>query len=212
MTVYVDDAMIRAKVGTLDRQWCHLMADTPEELHAFAAELGLKRSWFQDHQPYWHYDVTAGVRARALALGAQPVTAREAPFLPHFGRERVQVEVPDSDYQPERELPDADRIALANDWAAQARAHWEAGRLAEAALYNYDCAQVDPDRTDLWHSRRVRLLEAGSRKSLAEQNAVRLAVAGIGPDDPGVRQITANNESARAQAPVWPQADREAVQ
>lgn len=87
MTVYVDDARIPAKVGNLDRRWSHLMADTPEELHAFAAQLGLKRAWFQDHRPYWHYDVTDGLRQRALALGAQPVTSREAVSLPHWQRE-----------------------------------------------------------------------------------------------------------------------------
>ena len=87
MTVYVDDAHIPAKVGNLDRRWSHLMADMPEELHAFAAQLGLRRSWFQDHRPFWHYDVTAGMRAKALALGAQPVTSREAVDLPHWQRE-----------------------------------------------------------------------------------------------------------------------------
>jgi hypothetical protein len=100
----------------------------------------------------------------------------------------------------------------ADVWAAEARAHWQAGRLAEAAMWNHGCRQVDPDRVDLWQGRAVRLLEAASRQSLAVQNQVRLAVAGIDRDDPGVRQITANNESARVQAPAWAQADREAAQ
>jgi hypothetical protein len=100
----------------------------------------------------------------------------------------------------------------ADSWAAEARGHWAEGRLAQAAAYNHACRHVDPDRAELWQARSVRLLEAASRKSLAEQNAVRLAVAGIGPDDPGVQQITANNENARAQAPAWTQADREAAQ
>lgn len=67
MAVYVDKL----------RDWgwrlgpsCHLIADTNEELHAFAATLGLKRSWFQAKTSGPHYDLTAGKRARAVELGA----------------------------------------------------------------------------------------------------------------------------------------------
>lgn len=78
MTVYVDEL----------RQWptrircfkpgsCHLMADTLDELHAFAARLGLKRAWFQDHRLHPHYDLTASKRARALELGAVFVPGKE---------------------------------------------------------------------------------------------------------------------------------------
>lgn len=64
--VYVDDEQIawRGKV------WCHMVADTPEELHAFAQILGLKRAWFQSKSVYPHYDVTISVRAKALRMGA----------------------------------------------------------------------------------------------------------------------------------------------
>lgn len=66
MTVYVDDECIewRGKV------WCHMVADTPDELHAFAARIGLKRAWFQSNSVYPHYDVTLSVRVKALQLGA----------------------------------------------------------------------------------------------------------------------------------------------
>ena len=44
MTVYVDDARIPATVRNGSRShtsaWCHLTADTREELHEFAARLG----------------------------------------------------------------------------------------------------------------------------------------------------------------------------
>ena len=50
--------------------WCHLVADSLDELHAFAGALGLKRSWFQERAAYPHYDVTTEVRDRALRLGA----------------------------------------------------------------------------------------------------------------------------------------------
>jgi hypothetical protein len=66
MAVYVDDEQIawRGKV------WCHMVADTPDELHAFAVRIGLKRAWFQGASVYPHYDVTLAVRAKALSLGA----------------------------------------------------------------------------------------------------------------------------------------------
>lgn len=45
MTVYIDDMRRPARVGRLNAVWSHLMADTDDELHAFAARLGLRRSW-----------------------------------------------------------------------------------------------------------------------------------------------------------------------
>lgn len=57
---------------------CHLTTDGElEELHAFAARLGLKRAWFQNHRVMPHYDLTASKREQAIALGAVFVTARE---------------------------------------------------------------------------------------------------------------------------------------
>lgn len=66
VAIYVDNERIQWR-GKL---WCHLVADSLDELHAFAAELGLKRAWFQGKASYPHYDVTTGVRERALAMGA----------------------------------------------------------------------------------------------------------------------------------------------
>lgn len=55
-------------------RWAHLVSDhSYEELHAFAARLGVPRRAFQGD----HYDIPASLRERALALGAQPVRARE---------------------------------------------------------------------------------------------------------------------------------------
>jgi Protein of unknown function (DUF4031) len=92
MTVYVDDAGIPASVRNGPRvhtsTWCHLTADSQEELHAFAAQLGLKRSYFQPGKPiggkpspFWHYDLTAGKRAQAVNLGAVVVGYRDMPAL-----------------------------------------------------------------------------------------------------------------------------------
>ena len=57
---------------------CHLMADTEDELHEFAARIGLRRSWFQRHPRLWHYDLTASRRTRAVALGALELDIRES--------------------------------------------------------------------------------------------------------------------------------------
>lgn len=66
MAVYVDNARIEWR----GRRWCHLVADSVEELHAFASLLGLRRSWFQRNASYPHYDVTVEYRQKALILGA----------------------------------------------------------------------------------------------------------------------------------------------
>lgn len=94
MTVYVDDAGIPAEVADqqtgrrYNRAWSHLTADTKDELHEFAARLGLQRRWFQD-KPHglWHYDVTAAKRAAALNLGAQPISWKDMTPYKRPGRE-----------------------------------------------------------------------------------------------------------------------------
>ena len=56
------------------RLWSHLVSDVSyDELHAFAAQLGVPRRAFQGD----HYDIPARLRDTAIALGAQPVPARE---------------------------------------------------------------------------------------------------------------------------------------
>lgn len=56
------------------RHWAHLASDVAhEELHRFAARLGIERRWFQGD----HYDVPAEVRERAIALGAEAVSSAE---------------------------------------------------------------------------------------------------------------------------------------
>ena len=83
MTVYVDDIQDWTRVskmrGLRYTHWCHMMADSEEELHEFASRIGLKRSWFQkksetDHR--WHYDLVPSKRAQAVRLGAREVDRR----------------------------------------------------------------------------------------------------------------------------------------
>jgi hypothetical protein len=77
MAVYVDDSRIRWR----GRQWSHLIADTTEELHAFAARLGLRRAGFhRNPERPWkdHYDIPEAKRQVAIRRGARPITCREA--------------------------------------------------------------------------------------------------------------------------------------
>jgi Protein of unknown function (DUF4031) len=56
------------------RRWAHLASDTSyDELHLFAARLGVPRRAFQGD----HYDLPTEVRLQAIRLGARPVTSRE---------------------------------------------------------------------------------------------------------------------------------------
>ena len=75
MSVYVDDMM--APFGRM--LMSHMCADTVEELHEFAAKLGLKREWFQDKRVP-HYDVAKSTREKAIRLGAVPVEFGNEPF------------------------------------------------------------------------------------------------------------------------------------
>jgi hypothetical protein len=76
MATYVDEAIWEWR----GRRWCHLTADSPEELHELAAQLGLVRQWFQSKPDRpWndHYDLPEQIRAQAIACGAQPLSTRE---------------------------------------------------------------------------------------------------------------------------------------
>jgi hypothetical protein len=96
MTVWVDELV--------DYGWrlgpsCHLLADTRDELHDFAGRLGLRRSWFQDKPRLWHYDLTAGRRVAAVALGAIEMDRRASVL-------RAGKRDGDNQSVPSRDLPD----------------------------------------------------------------------------------------------------------
>ena len=71
--VYVDDANV-LKYG---RGWFHLTADGMDELHAFAAGIGVPVRAFHRGARHPHYDITAHQRLIALRRGAHPVCSRE---------------------------------------------------------------------------------------------------------------------------------------
>ena len=73
MAVYVD--------RLVDYAWhrgpsCHLIADSVEELIAFAEEIGMRREWFQPRSSP-HFDLTADGRETAIHNGAIPLSNRE---------------------------------------------------------------------------------------------------------------------------------------
>lgn len=80
MTVMVDELRVwpHARHRCFMKGSAHLTTDgSIDELHAFAAKLGLKRSWFQPHWSAPHYDLSPAKHALALELGATFVSARE---------------------------------------------------------------------------------------------------------------------------------------
>jgi Protein of unknown function (DUF4031) len=74
VAVYVDDARIPWR-GLL---WSHLVADSADELHLAAQELGLRREWAQDKGRTLHYDLPDELRTQAIEQRiATPITWRE---------------------------------------------------------------------------------------------------------------------------------------
>jgi len=75
MTVYVDGA--KNPLGRM--VMCHMLADTPEELHTMAAAIGLKPQWYQSPRvsSFPHYDVASGKRSLAVARGAKELSRAE---------------------------------------------------------------------------------------------------------------------------------------
>lgn len=95
MAIYVDEvttypeAAISPYIRHMGNQWSHMACDGDlEELHRFAARLGLPRRAFQDHRLVPHYDLTPEKRALAVQLGAHQITAQE--LVRRFKRDRIE--------------------------------------------------------------------------------------------------------------------------
>lgn len=78
------------------KRWSHMVSTVnADELHMFAARIGLKRGWFQSSASFDHYDVTPPKRAAALQLGAHAVDARILLFANYdYVARRPGVEIP----------------------------------------------------------------------------------------------------------------------
>lgn len=55
MPVYVD----RSRNAFRNMVMCHMIADSPKELHEMADAIGVQRRWFQrpPYASFWHYDI-----------------------------------------------------------------------------------------------------------------------------------------------------------
>lgn len=58
---------------------CHMVADTDQELHAMADQIGVSRRWWQspEHTSGSHYDVCQSKKRAAIKAGAIEVTLRQ---------------------------------------------------------------------------------------------------------------------------------------
>lgn len=68
MAVYVDSANISFRQD----KWCHLLADSLDELHDFALLINVDKRWFHKNASYPHYDITVRTREIAISRGALP--------------------------------------------------------------------------------------------------------------------------------------------
>jgi len=78
--LYVDPLRTYAMRGCTSetREYCHLATDgTLDELHEFAARIGLPRVAFHAAAKHAHYDLRPAYRERAIAEGAIAVTSKE---------------------------------------------------------------------------------------------------------------------------------------
>lgn len=73
--IYVD-APVWKKSPNGRKTYAHLTADDLEELHTFAASIGVKPHFFHKAAAGWHYDITAEQHPAALQAGALLVDSR----------------------------------------------------------------------------------------------------------------------------------------
>lgn len=75
MAVYVDAAMR----GFGRMIMCHMLADTPAELHAMADRIGVARRHYQSpaKASFPHYDICKAKRVLAIAAGAREISRQE---------------------------------------------------------------------------------------------------------------------------------------
>ncbi|MGH3956454.1 MAG: DUF4031 domain-containing protein [Mycobacterium sp.] len=71
MTIYVDDSRQLRRAGRRMVCLSALLADTDDELHEFAKELGLKRDMATTAYAFSSYPVTEYQRKQAIKLGAE---------------------------------------------------------------------------------------------------------------------------------------------
>lgn len=73
MAVYVDFVKIEFR----GYQWCHMLADSLQELHEFATLIEVDPRLFHRNASYPHYDITVQMREAALTNGAIKATRKQ---------------------------------------------------------------------------------------------------------------------------------------
>lgn len=73
MAIYVDFVCIEFR----GYKWCHMLADSLQELHDFAAFIEVDQLLFHRTASYPHYDVTLQMREIALENGAIAATRKQ---------------------------------------------------------------------------------------------------------------------------------------
>ena len=76
MPVYVDEIRSYGTKG----DWCHMCVEAGgdlNELHKFAASVGLRHSWVQAHPLHPHYDLRPSKRTLAVQRGAVELSNQE---------------------------------------------------------------------------------------------------------------------------------------
>ena len=76
MAVYVDDQ--KNPFGRM--KMCHMLADSLDELHKMADNIGLKRKWFQNKGTP-HYDICQSKRVEAILAGAVEIGRHQTVLL-----------------------------------------------------------------------------------------------------------------------------------
>ena len=76
--IYVDALRVHDPTRACGAPTCHLATDGPiDELHAFAASIGVPRMAFHNAARHPHYDLRERHRALAVAAGAIEVTSKD---------------------------------------------------------------------------------------------------------------------------------------
>lgn len=74
--IYIDSATWK-KSPNGRKSYAHMVADSLEELHAFAINIGIKPHFYHRSKTAPHYDITSEQHAVALTNGAVLVDSRE---------------------------------------------------------------------------------------------------------------------------------------
>lgn len=90
MAVYVDKLRTHHHISRLGyRDWCHMLADTTEELLAMAKAIGLPQYAIQNQDSYKeHFDLLPRMRKKAVDRGAIEIGKREVASMLHQRKQK----------------------------------------------------------------------------------------------------------------------------